>query len=259
MPDCLAPRQFPEAIIPGRRVAGRPARSPTGISAAGEVEITPGIEPTTKRRLRDAEELLARERDVRRQLEGEKTARERLLAMMTTELVTQANVAMGWLDLIRREHLATGARETAFAKVGAALNAQLSMLDELVGMSPAAAGHVNLDCRRVDLATVARTVAADVGDERVHVVATETAAVVADIEHLIRAVRSLVDAATRITQSVTLYVSVSCDSARVRFSNAIRDCDDALPIARRVAHLYGGDISVTESETVFTLPLADAG
>jgi hypothetical protein len=213
------------------------------------------IDPIRERRLRDLAELLARERDARRRLDGEKTVRERLLGLMTRELVTQANVAKGWLDLVRREHLDAGGRGKAFAKVEVALNAQLSMLDELVGISPAAVGHVNLDCRRVDVSAIARAVAADVGDDRAQVIATENAVVFADVEHLVRALRSLITATTRGAHSVKLHVTVCGDRVQVRFSNAIHEDDDALGVALRVAGLYGGAITAANGETLFELPV----
>jgi hypothetical protein len=209
--------------------------------------------------MRDTGELLARERDARRQLEAEKTVRERLLAMMTRELVTQANVARGWLNLMRREHLDARERDRTFARITAALDAQLSIADELVGISPAAVGHVNVDCRRVDLAALARAVAADVGDERAHVIATEGATVVADFEHLVRALRALITATTRTVCSVTIRVTISGDHAQVRFSNAIGDRDEGLRVALRVAELYAGAIRVADGETLFELPIAASG
>lgn len=239
-------------------VAECPARSPIGIVAGAELETTSERFSINARRIRDADELLARERDARRKLEAEKIVRERLLALMTCELVTQSNVASGWLSFMRREHLDARAREMAFAKVDAALNAQLSLLDELVGMTPAAVGHVNLDCRRVDVAAIARAVAADVGDDRAHVVATEAAVVVADVEHVIRALRALITAATRGVQFVRLHVAVDGDYVSVRLSNAIRSDADGLSVARRVATLYGGEIAIEQNETVFLLPSAAA-
>ena len=212
------------------------------------------IDPISARRIRDVDDLLARERDARQLLEAEKAVRERLLALMTRELVTQANIAKGWLHLLRRERLDGATREVTFSKVDTALTTQLSLLDELVGMTPAAAGHVNLDCRRVDVAAVARAVAADVGDERAHVVATEPAIILADVEHLIRALRALISATTRQAQFVDVVVTASGDVVRVRFSSPIHDDDDALPVARRVAELYGGAITVMERHTIFELP-----
>ena len=215
-------------------------------------------DPVSARRIRDAGELLSRERDLRRQLQAEKAIRERLLGTMTTEILTQANVAKGWLDLMRREHLDARARETVFSKIAAALDSQVSMLDELVGISPVATGHVNLDLRRVDLVAVARTVAADVGDHRARVVAPNHAVVIADIEHLVRAMRSLIEASTRDVDLVILQVAPTGGSVQVRFSNAIREDDAVLGVARRVAALYGGTLTVTDRETLFELPIADA-
>jgi hypothetical protein len=212
------------------------------------------VAPESSRRLRDAGELLERERNARQQLDAEKTVRERLLAIVTREIVTQANVASGWLNLMRREHLDAGLREKAFAKIDAALSTQLRLLDELVGISPVAVGHVNVDCRRVDVAAAARAVAADVGDDRAHVIANGAATVVADAEHVIRALRALVRATTRETDSVTVNVDVAGESVRVRFSNAVRNDDDALGVARRVAALYRGTIEVAADETSFVLP-----
>lgn len=212
-------------------------------------------DPASARRIRDASELLARERDLRCQLEAEKAIRERLLGTITTEVLTQANVAKGWLALMRREHLDARARETVFSKIAAALEGQVSLLDELVGISPVATGHVNLDLRRVDVAAVARAVAADVGDHRARVIALNEAVVIADSEHLVRAMRSLIEASTREVDSVLLQVARSGGSVRVRFSSAVRLDDEALGVARRVAALYGGTLTVADRETVFELPV----
>lgn len=228
-------------------------------SDSNETNAALEMDPVSARRIRDASELLERERNARRQLDEEKTVRERLLAMMTTELVTQANVARGWLDLMRRERLTGSARDAAFERIDSALNAQLVLLDELIGLSPAAAGRVPVDCRPSDVAAIVRAVAADVGDERVRVSASDGAVVVADVEHLVRAIRSLISATTRDAHFVEVSVGVSGDSVHVRFSGALPADASASSIARRVAQLYGGAIAVADNETVFVLPVAPGG
>jgi hypothetical protein len=43
-----------------------------------------------------------------------------------------------------------------------------------------------------------------------------------------------------------------------RFSDVIRDDDEAVGVARRVATLYGGAITVVDGETLLELPIASS-
>jgi hypothetical protein len=210
------------------------------------------------RRLRDVEELVARERAARRQLEEEKVARERLVAAMAQEVLCQANVICGWVDLLCREPFDSNTRKRALEKVHRAARAQASCVHALVGIDAIAAGHLMVDRRRVDLVALLRAVVGDLGRDDVEVTGVTMLIVLADAEHIVRALRALLEAAVRSSTSpLRAHAESSATSANIRVSNMVPDDDDALLVTRTVAAVYDGALLVADGETIFTLPLAE--
>lgn len=107
---------------------------------------------TLERANRDKDDLLARERDLRTQLEEAHVAKDRLLAVLAHDLRTPINAILGWTELLRREQLDHHTRDRALATIEHNARAQQRLLDELLDISRVSAGDVQLEREPVDLA-----------------------------------------------------------------------------------------------------------
>jgi PAS domain S-box-containing protein len=94
---------------------------------------------------RDMEEILARERRLRTQLEHEHVAKDRFLAVLSHDLRAPLNAVVGWAQLLRRERLDEAARDRALATIERNAQAQLRLVEELLDISRLAADKVQLE------------------------------------------------------------------------------------------------------------------
>ena len=94
---------------------------------------------------RDMEEMLARERRLRTQLEKEHVAKDRFLAVLSHDLRAPLNAVVGWTQLLRRERLDAAARDRALATIERNAQAQLRLVEELLDISRIAADKVQLE------------------------------------------------------------------------------------------------------------------
>jgi PAS domain S-box-containing protein len=94
---------------------------------------------------RDMEEILARERRLRAQLEREHVAKDRFLAVLSHDLRAPLNAVVGWTQLLRRERLDQAARDRALATIERNAQAQLHLVEELLDISRIAADKVQLE------------------------------------------------------------------------------------------------------------------
>jgi PAS domain S-box-containing protein len=101
---------------------------------------------------RDKDEVLARERRLRVQLEEEHAAKDRFLAVLSHDLRAPLNAVLGWTQLLRREKLDQVARDRALATVERNARAQLRLVEELLDISRIAADKVQLERVPIDLA-----------------------------------------------------------------------------------------------------------
>lgn len=99
---------------------------------------------------RDKDELLARERRLRTQLESEHVAKDRFLAVLSHDLRAPLNAVLGWTQLLRREKLDESARDRALATIERNARAQLRLVEELLDISRFAADKVQLERVPVD-------------------------------------------------------------------------------------------------------------
>jgi PAS domain S-box-containing protein len=105
---------------------------------------------------RDNHELLERERRLRKQLEDEHAAKDRLLTMLSRDLRVPINAVLGWTQLLRREKLDENARNRGLAMIERNASAQLRLLEELLDISRFGPGSVQLERIPVDLRALAQ-------------------------------------------------------------------------------------------------------
>lgn len=214
-----------------------------------------------RRSARDAAELLARERQVRRRLERESEIRDRLIALLVGEVVAHARVVLGWSGLMRREPLDGKAREIALQKIESSGHAQLATVDELVDVAAIASAALSLDCAAVDLGRVARDVARDVGDRRMIVEpdAPPELFVFADPTQLARIVRSLLPAAPDAgPRSFRLALVDEGRTAVVHVRKEPADNRNDVHVAKELVQVYGGNVRLADDGSiVLSLPTCE--
>lgn len=110
------------------------------------------------RALLDKDELLARERELREQLEAANRAKDRFLAILSHDLRGPLNAVLGWTSLLRRELLDMSTRDKALATIERNARIQAELIDGLLDVSRITAGKMQLDLQSLDLATLAHGV-----------------------------------------------------------------------------------------------------
>lgn len=104
------------------------------------------------RMVRDRDEILARERSTRRQLESADRAKDRFIAVLSHDLRAPINCMLGWTHLLRRQvFTAQCTRETALSAIERAAHAQLTLVEELLDISRIAADKLQLELISLDL------------------------------------------------------------------------------------------------------------
>jgi signal transduction histidine kinase len=96
---------------------------------------------------RDLVEALGRERDV---AENSSRARDEFLATLSHELRTPLNAILGWTRMLRGDVLDAAKRERALATVERNAVAQTKLIEDLLDVSRAAAGKLQLSMRSMD-------------------------------------------------------------------------------------------------------------
>ncbi len=96
---------------------------------------------------RDLVEALGRERDL---AESSSRARDEFLATLSHELRTPLNAILGWTRMLRSDVLDSSKRERALATVERNAIAQTQLIEELLDISRAASGKLQLSLRTMD-------------------------------------------------------------------------------------------------------------
>lgn len=155
---------------------------------------------------RDMEEMLARERRLRGQLEQEHFAKDRFLAVLSQDLRAPLNAVVGWTQLLRRERLDQGARDRALATIERNAHAQLRLVEELLDISRIGADKVQLERVPVVLnelvAHAVGAVAVTAGERGIEVrasVGADLLIVAGDRRRLNQAISNLVSNALKFT------------------------------------------------------------
>lgn len=110
------------------------------------------------RALRDKEELLARERRHREELERANRAKDRFIAILSHDLRAPLNAILGWTQLLRREVLDQAARSRAFETIERNARTQANLIEELLDISRMAADRIQLALAPVDVGSLAQRV-----------------------------------------------------------------------------------------------------
>jgi signal transduction histidine kinase len=114
--------------------------------------------PDVERMLRDKEELLARERRAREELERANRAKDRFIAVLSHDLRAPLNAILGWTQLLRREVLDQNARNRAFETIERNARTQAKLIEELLDISRMAADRVQLSLGPIDVGALAQRV-----------------------------------------------------------------------------------------------------
>jgi signal transduction histidine kinase/CheY-like chemotaxis protein len=109
---------------------------------------------------RDAERrrlaILQREQEARREAEALSRSKDEFVATVSHELRTPLNAIFGWVRLLRSGKLSESQHAHGLEVVERNTRAQTQLIEDLLDMSRMITGHLRLDLRRVDLATVVR-------------------------------------------------------------------------------------------------------
>jgi signal transduction histidine kinase len=227
------------------------------------------------RSLRDAEELLDREREHRERLERSNRAKDELIRALSRDVRGPINALLGWGQFLREHVLPKGSRTMAVERIERSAAMLLSMVDELLDLSRAEAGTLTLHLEPVDLGVVARSVATAATTLEV---SDNPPTVFADHERMLQIASILV---ARAVSSVPLggkvdvrvhsdsshaILEVEDDGAEIDPAElpAIFDCtaeQKGLYLVRRLVELHGGSIDATSkdgngSRLTVRLPLA---
>jgi signal transduction histidine kinase/CheY-like chemotaxis protein len=127
-----------------------------------------GTTRQVERSLRDARELLERERKRARELELANASMKRLLAMLAHDLRGPLNAVLGWAELLRREHLDRKARDRGLAAIVRSARTQNALIEEILDVARMSQGKLQVDLAVCDLGRIARqaveTFAPNAGD-----------------------------------------------------------------------------------------------
>ncbi len=110
------------------------------------------------RALRDRDDLLARERALRSQLEKTDHAKDRFIAVLSHDLRGPINSVLGWTQLLRREVLSKDARDRALETIERSTRTQLGLVEELLDLSRITADKMALELVPLDLGVCARRI-----------------------------------------------------------------------------------------------------
>jgi PAS domain S-box-containing protein len=132
-----------------------PIRAPDG----GLIGIVLVFRDATERRETERRRvaLLEQEQAARREAEAVSRSKDEFVATVSHELRTPLNAIFGWVRLLRTGKLDQAKREHALEVVERNTRAQAQLIEDLLDMSRVVTGHLRLDMRRVDLASVTRT------------------------------------------------------------------------------------------------------
>lgn len=142
-----------------------PADQVRGLQHGADVYLTEPVEPTVLvatvqalLRVRRAETALARalagEREARQSAEQASRLKDEFIATLSHELRTPLNALMGWIWQLRHTSLGSEARERALDSLERNTRMQAQLINDLIDVSRASKGKLQLEMRLVDLQTV---------------------------------------------------------------------------------------------------------
>ena len=109
-----------------------------------------------KRFERERSDLLARERDARREAEAANRLKDEFLATLSHELRTPLNAVMGWASMLRQRSLDDEGRTRAIEIIERNARSQQQLIGDILEVSQIIRGQLRLDMQRLDLVEVLR-------------------------------------------------------------------------------------------------------
>jgi PAS domain S-box-containing protein len=119
-------------------------------SAPGYVAIFEDIS-TRKLYERERADILAREREARKEAEAANRLKDEFLATLSHELRTPLNAIMGWVSMLRHGALDEAGRERAMEVIERNLRSQQQLISDILEVSRIIRGQLRLDLRPVDV------------------------------------------------------------------------------------------------------------
>jgi signal transduction histidine kinase len=193
---------------------------------------------STVRRLEDERaQLLARERQARAEAEAASHAKDTFLAMVSHELRTPLTAVVGWLGLLRSGTVRADQMEPALETIERNVRMQASLIQDLLDVSRAVGGKLDIAMRDVDLSELARHTAqshrpqADAAGVTLVSDAPPTVTVLGDAGRLQQVMSNLVSNAIKFTPAgglVELAITTEADIARIVVRDTGEGIDPAL-------------------------------
>jgi signal transduction histidine kinase len=117
------------------------------------------IEDISLRKLfeRERGDLLAREREARREAEAANRLKDEFLATLSHELRTPLNAVMGWASMLRQRSLDDEGRNRALEIIERNARSQQQLIGDILEVSQIIRGQLHLDMQALDLMDVVRT------------------------------------------------------------------------------------------------------
>ena len=106
---------------------------------------------------RERAEILARERDARKDAEAANRLKDEFLATLSHELRTPLNAIMGWLSMLRKPVLDDAGRARAMDVIERNLRSQQQLVSDILEISQIIRGRMRLEMRPVDVGEVVAT------------------------------------------------------------------------------------------------------
>ncbi|MBX3233379.1 MAG: response regulator [Labilithrix sp.] len=177
----------------------------------------------TSRELRDALELLERERRLRTDLERANRAKDRFIAVLAHDLRSPLNAIMGWTQLLQRELLDQQSRSRALATIHRNALAQANLIEELLDISRLAADKLQLTLAPLDLGLLVQRIVEGFAPKATEqglaltCAATQDITVVADARRIEQVVSNIVTNAMKYTPAGgSIAVAVARDERRAK-------------------------------------------
>ena len=105
---------------------------------------------------RERSDLLARERDARREAEAANRLKDEFLATLSHELRTPLNAVMGWASMLRQQSLDDEGRARAIEIIERNAKSQQQLIGDILEVSQIIRGQLRLDMQQLDLVGVLR-------------------------------------------------------------------------------------------------------
>jgi signal transduction histidine kinase len=142
----------------GSATADRGRRTPGVRSAREDLEAAAQRIAKLERAVRDKDEIIARRRSRRRELERAAAVKNRFLAVVAHDLRGPLHSVLDWTRLLRREHFDRAGREAALRAIERSARMQLALLEELVDLTALSGADTPLELTRFDVVALVRHV-----------------------------------------------------------------------------------------------------